>query len=389
MFNNVDEKKLEAVAVDSKKLASNLPEVLDDCYGIEGGDVTSLLQTYFPLVNWLLDTSQSRALRSELNGRYRDALSNRFHKETIGEEGEEQVKWVMETPRSIWTELPESTANECCWLPMDFAKCAGKVPINLLCLKDCGDITDDLMGDILRFNQRNAVEPIANPGETFNEARVRLDRLSMLFYTAHNVIQGIDDTYTDTLKPFHGLLAILENPAVMHYDGSNMLAAFAAVGCRLDILGGRNQIIAVNPVIYSAIAAAIIPDANGLLPAGWTKDANGVIRFHGREFIQDKLVPVDITNGTGEAWILDGESLGLFLATDLAPTDSFIRYSGLNTQDAPRCGEECMYMYNLGAAFSNNANRLAVITDIPVQSACAGTIANLAGYVNPQTLIPR
>lgn len=384
MFNNeIDTKRLEEVAVDSKKLASNFPEVMDDCYGIEGGDVTSILQTYFPLVDWLMNTAQSRSLRNELNGRYRDALSNRFHKEDIAG----VTKWVMETPRSIWTEPPTSTANECCWLPFDFAKCAGKVPINLLCLKDCGDITDDLMGDILRFNQRNAVSPISRPGETFNEVRRRIDRLSMLFFTAHNVIQGIDDTYTDTLKPFHGLLALLENPAVMHYDGSNLLAAFRSLGCRLDILGG-NQVIAVNPIIYSSIAAAIVPDANGNLPAGWTKNGE-TVKFHGRSFIQDKLVPVDTAAGTGEAWVLDGDSVGLFLATDLAPTDSFIRYSGHNTESAPRCGEECMYMYNLGAAFSNNANKLAVITDIPVESACTGAVADLAALVNPTTLIPR
>lgn len=388
MFENVSTSKLDKVAVDSAKLASNFPEVMGDCYGVEGADVTSIIQDKFPLVDWLMDTDPSRALRSELNGQYRDATSNRFHKATIGEGEEAQSKWVMETPRSIWTTEPPSTANECCWLPFDFAKCAGQVPINLLCLKDCGNIEDDLMGDILRYNERNSVAPIAYAGDTFNEVRKRIDRLSMIWYTAHNVIHGIDNTYTDTLKPFHGLLAVMENPAVAHYSGTNILSAFAQLGCRLALLGGE-QIIAVNPLIYQSIVAAIVPDMNGNLPAGWTKSATGEITFNGRRFIQDKLVPVNTEAGTGEAWVLDRETIGLFLATDLAPTDRFVRYSGINTVETPTCGEECMYMYNLGAVWGTDANKLAVITDIPVVSACAGAMADLASLVAPTTLIPR
>ena len=390
MFENVSTNKLEQVAVDKAELASNFPDVVaNDCYGIDGLKVASIIQDRFPLIDWLMDTAPSRALRSEINSvQYRDGVVNRVHKATIGEGEEAQTKWVMETPRSIWTTEPPSTENECCWLPFDFAKCAGQVPLNLLCLKDCGDIEDDLMGDILRVNRRTEVPPIAYEGDTFNEVRRRIDRLSMLFYTAHNIIHGIDDTYTSTLKPFHGLLAVLENQAVAHYDGTNILAAFAQLGCRLALLGG-NQVIAVNPLIYNSIAAAIVPDQNGNLPGGWTKDANGVIRFQGIRFILDKLVPVDVEAGTGEAWVLDGDTLGLFLATDLAPTDRFIRYSGINNIETPKCGEECMYMYNLGAVWGTDANRLAVITDIPVESACTGAMSDLAGLINPTTLIPR
>ena len=388
MFENVSTNKLSQVAVDKAELASNFPEVANGCTGIEGAKVSDIIQDRFPLVDWLMDTTPSRELRGELNRASDVYCGGRFHKATIGEGADAQTKWVIETPRSIWTTEPTSTANECCWLPFDFAKCAGQVAINLLCLKDCGNIEDDLMGDILRISERQAVDPISRTGETFNEVRKRIDRLSMLYYTAHNVILGLDNTYTDTLKPFHGLLAVLENPAVAHIDGTNILSAFAQLGCRLDILGG-DQVIAVNPVIYSSIAAAIVPDQNGNLPAGWT-NANGVITFHGRRFIQDRLVPVDTGAGTGEAWVLDGETLGMFLATDLAPTDRFIRYSGINNvEPATKCGEECMYMYNLGAVFGSDANRLAVIQDIPVSSACTGAISDLAQLIQPTTLIPR
>lgn len=379
---NTEIRDLEQVAVDSTKLASNFPDIARDCYGLEGATLASEIQNRFPLVYFLLGTSLSRQMR---NRALRDRLA--LYQETVGEAGQEETKWMLETPRNIWSLPPQSTQGECCWLPFDFAKCAGKVPVNLLCLKDCGNILDDLIGKVARYGQRDAVPPIANTGDTIDEVRKRIDRMSMAFFTAYNVILGMDNVYTDTLKPFHGLLAVLENQAVMKYNGADILAAFAWLGCRFDMLGGR-QVIAVNPVIYSSIAAAIVPDVNGNLPAGWTKNGNE-ITFKGRRFIQDKLVPVDVATGTGEAWVLDEETLGMWLGTDLAPTDDFIRYSGINTVETPNCGEECMYMYNFGTVFGTDANKLAVITNIPVQSACTGVIADLANLVNPNTLIPR
>lgn len=390
MFENVSTAKLDRVAEDQAKLASNFPEIVSDCYGIDGASVDGILQDRFPVVNWLMDTVPSREIRDLADSRrYRDGLSDKIHKATVGEGAEAQTKYVLETPRSIWsTEMP-STENECCWLPPDFAKCGGQAPLNLLCLKDCGNIEDDLMGDLLRINEKMAVSPIANPGDTFNEVRRRIDRLSMIYYSAHNIVHGLDNTYTATLKPFHGLLAVLENPAVAHYKGTNVLAAFAQLGCRLDLIGGR-QVIAVNPIIYSSIMAAIIPDQNGNLPAGWTKSGD-TITFHGRRFLQDKLIPVDVENGTGEAWVLDEETVGLFLATDIAPREGtrFVRYSGINNVETPNCGEECMYLYNMGTVWGSDANKLAVITDIPVSSACAGTMSRFAGLIQPTTLVPR
>lgn len=379
---NTEIRDLEQVAVDSTKLASNFPDIARDCYGLEGATLASEIQDRFPLTYFLLNTSLSRQMR---NRALRDRIA--LYQETVGEEGQEETKWMLETPRNIWSLPPQSTQGECCWLPVDFAKCAGKVPVNLLCLKDCGNILDDLIGKVARYGQRDAVPPIANAGDTIDEVRKRIDRMSMAFFTAYNAILGMDNVYTDTLKPFHGLLAVLENPAVMKYNGTDILAAFEWLGCRFDMLGGR-QVIAVNPVIYSSIAAAIVPDVNGNLPAGWTKDGNEVT-FKGRRFIQDKLVPVDVATGTGEAWILDEETLGMWLGTDLAPTDDFIRYSGINTVETPNCGEECMYMYNFGAVFGTDANKLAVITNIPVQSACTGVIADYANLVTPNTLIPK
>lgn len=375
---DVEIKDLDAVAVDKTKLESNISKIATDCQGLEGASLASELNNRFPLVTRLLGTSASAEMR-----RRRVNKMLYMHQETV----DGQTKWMLEVPGLVWSEPPTSTANECCWVPFDFAKCAGSVPINLLCLKDCQNVLDGFIYENLRFGAEQAVPGIASEGETVAAVNKRVDRLSMAFLTAANVIQGTDNTYTDTLKPFHGLIKVLENPAVPHYDGTNILSAFDQLGCRLAMLGGR-QFIAVNPIVYRTLEKTIYPDVNGRYPGDWEK-VNGRLRFMGREFVEDKLVPVDATAGTGEAWVIDDETVGLYLATDLAPTDKYIKESGLQTEAAPTCGSECTYMYNYGAAFGTDANKIAVVYDIPIYSACTDTVADLASLVNPTTLIPR
>lgn len=379
MFENVSNEALEAVAVDKKDLATNIADVAADCEG--GQTVASEIQRRFPVVDRLMSSAMSREMRR----RAQENLIN-AHKETI----DDKTKYVLEIPATVYTLEPASTENECCWIPFDFDKCASKVPLNLLCLKDCESIEDSIMDGILRFGSRDAIEGIASAGDRLREVKLRVDRLSMAFFTAKNILLGIDNTYTNTLKPFHGVLSVLENPAVPHIDGTNILEAFDLLGCRLALVGG-SQWFAVNPVIYNAIDAAVYPDERGNLPAGWTR-VNGQLRFMGRPFVQDKAMPVDTQAGTGEVWMLDDETSGVFMATDLAPTEAFIRRQGTYAGGQPvegSCGTECLFMYNMGAAFAQDANKLAVITDIPVQAGCVDAIADLAALVSPTTLIPR
>lgn len=378
MFENLTNAELDKVAVDKKDLASNIADVAQDCIG--DMDTTSEIQRENPVVTRLLNTRMSREMRN----RARAGLIN-THKETV----DEQTKWVLEIPRSIYTLEPTSTANECCWVPFDFDKCGSNVPLNLLCLKDCESIEDNIMSNIVRFGERESIPGIASRGETLREVKMRIDRLSMAFFTARNILLGIDNTYTATLKPFHGVLSVLENPAVSHINGANILEAFDLLGCRLAVVGG-NQWFAVHPMVYAAIDAAVYPDERGNLPAGWTK-ANGELRFMGRPFVQDKAMPIDTATGTGEVWMLDDDTSGVFMATDLMPTDAFVRRTDA-ANNAPvegSCGTECLYMYNMGAAFAQNANKLAVIESVPVQAGCVDAVADLASLVAPTTLIPR
>ena len=268
MFENVSDAALESVAVDRKDLATNIADVAQDCIG--DLDIASEIQNRFPVVSRLLATRMSREMRNRASA----GLIN-THKATIGE----ATKWVLEIPRTIYTTEPTSTANECCWVPFDFDKCGENVPLNLLCLKDCESIEDSIMNNIVRFGARDAVPGIASAGDRLGDVKLRVDRLSMAFFTAKNILLGIDNTYTATLKPFHGVLSVLENPAVSHINGTNILEAFDLLGCRLAVVGG-SQWFAVHPMIYAAIDAAVYPDERGNLPAGWSK-ANG-LSFMGR-----------------------------------------------------------------------------------------------------------
>lgn len=375
-IKNMSIQTLDQVAMDRTMLATNLPD-LADCTGA-GLDPKTEIQNRFPLVTWLLGTALTRRVRSAI-----DAEGNcLIHKDTV------TGKWVIEVPRELWSLVPEaSDTEECCWQPFDFAKCEGNVPLNLLCLKDCDSIMDELVGRNVGFG--SSVDGLASKGERLNEIKRRIARMSMAFYTAHTVIQGHDDVYTNILKPFHGLMEVMENPAIAVVNGTNILQAFASAWCRLSLMGYTNAIFAVNPVTYQGIAAEVKPGLNGELPEGWNRNGD-TITFHGMSFLQDKLMPVDLTDGTGEVWALNGDSVGLYLGTDLMPAEDYIRLSGdFNKTPAEGCGETCTYYYNFGTAMGNNANRLLRIVDVPIGGACLSAIGDLGGLIMPETLIPK
>lgn len=375
MNMNMDTRLLDERAVDMAKLSTNLPEIIGtDCTGA-GFDLASEVQDNFPLVTWLLNTSLSARVR-------RMVYANGLHLVTKNESG----KYQIAVPASLNTVTPTSTQSECCWAPMDFAKTAAQMPMNLLCLKDCENISDDLIGKALGFGS-TVVDPFVQSGETAADVKKRVARLSMAFYTAYTAVLGLDNTYTDILKPFHGLMQIMEDSTVVKISAkTDALAAFDSLICRISMLGinPSDVVIAVHPIVYNSLLSLIVPGQWNQLPFGWTRDGD-VIKFNGITFLQDKLVPVDAENSTGEAWVLTGDAVGLFMLGQLLPDGNFVRESGF-TSDTPAngCGQACTYYFNMGTALANNTNRLAVISDIAISTACAGSI----GLIDNGTLVP-
>lgn len=367
--------ELEKVAIESKELATNYGEVARDCFGLDGATFASELQDRFPLVDWLLSTPLSQSMRRTIeNG-------------LMGTRVDEEGNYLLQVPRSLWTLPPTNSADECCWTPVYFDKCAGEVPINMLCLKDRDNIMDILMNKTVKLSSRDAVAPIAYAGETLEAVNDRVARMSMALYTAHTVIQGMQNVTTNLTKPFNGLMQVMSNPAVIHIDGSSILGAFEELACRMVVLGYTGSVFAAHPLIINAIKAEIVPDQYNRRPDGWTVENDRTVRFNGVRFIEDKLVPFSTSTGTGEVWLLSSDAVGAMLLTDLIPTEAF-RRTGWSF-DENNCGTECRYYYNAGAVFANNANKLAVITNISISDACVNATADLANLIVPQTLIPK
>lgn len=370
--------KLEARAVTpddvAMKLATNFVDIIADCEGLDDFSVRNEIQTRYPLVAWLLNTSMANMMRR------RSLNPQMFHHSSA-----ENVDWEMEVPGTVYTLEPSNQGTDCCWTMPDFAKCAATVPANMLCLKDCDNIFDKMVMERLRINERTDLLGIARDGETVEQVNERIRKLWFAFYLAHTAILGTTNTSDNITKPFHGLEEVLADPAVISILGTNVLAAFESIGCRMSVLGIEEGIFATNPLIYDSLEKVIVPDQNGLYPAGWTK-VNGELRFKGIGFIRDKLVPVDMTAGTGEIWFLDGASVGLFFGYNL--NDPYVVRNDFTEQTLENgCGQFCTYLYNFGAVANNNANRVMVISDVPVSNACT-EISDLAALINPTTLIP-
>lgn len=366
---------LDRRAVDVQKLASNFIDIISDCEGLEDFSLRNELQNRYPLATWLSGTPFSRMMRQ------RSTNPQLFHHGV----GEDAADWVMEVPGTVYTLAPANSGSDCCWTIPDFAKCATEVPLNFVCLKDCDSIFDTMVYERLRINQRARLEGFAREGETLEQVENRIRHLWMAFYTMHTVILGTSNTSDNIVKPFHGLLEVMQNDAVISVSGANILAAFDSIGCRLDVLGGSNWVFALNPLMYRSLEDVVVPDANNNLPSGWSR-VNGRLRFHGIGFIDDKLIPVDMQNMTGDIWLIDGDSTGMFLGYSIGNEMEISKDFTEQTLENG-CGQMCYYLYNYGTVANNNANRVMVISDVPVSSACT-EIADLAALINPTTLVP-
>lgn len=369
--------KLDKVSVEPQeliKLSTNFIDIISDCEGLEDFTVRNELQTYYPLVYWLLNTPFARMMRA------RSTDPQKFHKSD-----KEGIEWEMEVPGTVYTLEPSNEGTDCCWTMPDFAKCSTPAPLFMLCLKDCDKIFDQLIMERLRINERTDLAGIARDGETVDAVNERLRIMWFAFYLAHTAVLGTSDTSDNIVKPFHGLLEVLQNDAVVSLSGANVMAAFNSLSCRLDVLGGNDYVFAVNPLIYGTLKRAIVPNEYGQLPAEW-EIVGGELRFKGIGFVVDKLVPVNMTSGTGDIWLLAGDAVGLFFGYDLSrPYEIRNDFTEQTLENG--CGQMCTYLYNFGAVAGNNANRLMVISDVPISSACT-EIADLADLVNPNTLIP-
>ena len=369
-------KMLDDIAVDQKMLATNFTDVIPECCGTDLEVKTALMNRH-PLYNWLVNTELSRRIRENISGRDANCYLVK------GNDGNYEIK----VPGAFWSLPPTDTSEECCWVPLDFAKCSGSVPVRRLCLKDCDSIDEELIGRLLRV--RHNYGGVTRAGETYWDTKKRIARLSMAFFTVYNIMYGRIGQTTPILKEFHGLFDVMSNAAVVSIPGTNILSAFDSLWCRLSLMGNtQGMVFGLNDIVYNSLLSVVTRDQFGNLPDGWTKNGDE-LRFHGIGFIRDRFVPVDMADGTGEIWLLNSAAVGLWLATNLMPADAFIKESGHKEETlANGCGSSCTYYYNYGSVFNNDANRIAKIVDVPITAACMATTGDLGAIINPTTLIP-
>lgn len=375
--------KLSAEAREKMNLDSNVGSV-GMAQDFSDNMLTTNIQNSFPLATWLLNTSFARQMRRAASR----GLGNLF------EDPDNEGRWSIMLPYVEYTLPPADTSGACCWVPMDIAKCANKAPIYMLCLKDCYSKMDEIINRIRRVGSNDLINYFQRRGETVEQAKRRMARLTMAYMTARNLILGLTTVGTNNLKPFHGLLEVMENDAVVNIDGGNVLAAFQALSCRLALLtdntpSGGDYVIAVHPLLYRSIQEIVKPDIWNRLPSGWTVTSTGEVRFNGLRFLLDKLVPIDLQNGVGDAWLLSGNVVGGWLVTDLMPGNAFIdEQFTANDVPADGCASRCIYYWNLGTVANSNPNYLAVVSGIPISAACASALTGLDGLITPDTLVP-
>ena len=366
--------RIDAHAVEAEQLASNFIDIISDCESLEDFKLRNEMQRYSELGTWLLNTPFARLMRRRSSD-----------PQILTKSDKDGVEYEMKLPGTVWTLEPANSGADCCWTVPDFAKCSGDVPLDFVCLKDCDKIFDYMVMDRLRVNEKSRLEGFAREGETINDVENRIRHLWMAFYTLHTMILGTRATSDNIVKPFHGLLEVMQNDAVISMSGANILGAFDSLGCRLNALGGDGWVFAVHPLIYQALEEVVVADERGNLPSGWSK-ANGRLRFKGHGFIEDKLVPIDLENLTGDIWVLDGSAVGAFLGYDIGD-ELEIRNDFTEQTKEDGCAQLCTYLYNFGTVANNNANRLMVISGVPISNACT-QIADLASLLIPTTLVP-
>lgn len=337
------------------------------------------LELDHPFLTWLLSTPLSNRVDSMMF----NSLSMP-HKDTNGD-------WVIMLPATAYTTPPEDTGEACCWVPIEIGFCNDYAPLRLLCLKDCYPILDSLINQRRKAGGSDLTSYFMNPGETVKAARRRMARLTMAYLTALNVLLGSLTSSTGVLKPFHGFVDLIENPAVITIDGTNILAAFDSLRCRLDVLTEGSWAVTMHPLIYNAIVSAMVPDRWGRYPAGWTVNGTSVTWNNNVRFIPDKAIPLSLADGVGEIWGANGNYVGAWLATNLQPTDDYIRTT-FTSNDVPAdgCGVECEYMYNYGTTFNTNPNYLFRIINVPLSRQCTGSaLQGLDDIIIPKTLVAR
>ena len=417
-FYNLTMKKIEEMAVDQEVIAHELDVfnrsqsfrvALSNEFPTEGRDTEpnighigagvsyasavprNPMQDSYPLTDWLMSNPAATRMRAHVTqglGNIRRANNN-------------LSGWEVSLPPLVHTLEPPDTTGRCCFAPMDLAVCGESTPLALVCLEDSWNISDGMWQNMQTAGNIDMVGVWQRQGESTRTARRRWARICFAFYTAHNIILGESTTDGPWIRPAHGLREVMERPTVANFDGSKMLGAFDEYYCRLRIVGDvAGTVFWMHRLVLDSIREQIRPDVNGHRPEGWEVDAMGNVTFH-----RLPLREAEAQNINLEAVIPHGDVLclnandtfALTAAPLLVPENDgdprkfqFHRpiFEGA-TQRPDDCGGEREYLYNGFGVDNFNDNKIAIISGVPISSACSGqALKGLDALINISTLIP-
>lgn len=349
-------------------------------------------RTSSPYLDWLWNTNASRRIRNNV----RNSLG-----QIIRENGENFLK----LPTIYHTKEYADTTGQCCWSPLEWALAGDKVPLRMLCLKDCESIEDRIIDEFQTVGSPDLKSFIQRQNMTARQVKVENAIESMAFFTRLNVINGVLEDETPLLKPFHGLQEVLDDPSVYSIAGQSWFQTFEAFRCRLEVLismtGVGQKVFWMNPITLRRIEVSVKRHLRHNsafvyttdLPFDWEFNAAGELTFLNIPLRSDLFFAIDPENpGIGDITFQDGDSIGIFMTSPFrlqnTPNNFHIRNQFTSTNDpAQGCASDCDLYYNVGTVFNLNANHLAVLEGTRASDTATCDLTGMHGLINATTLI--
>lgn len=330
---------------------------------------TNALRLKYPFLSALMGSPATASLFVTENGK-------RKYRQTVWNCETNELEVL--TGKTIYTELPPDIGTACCHTKPDLNGTLTKARPMRLCLKDC---RDDLTEHFTRL-ARQGFSIFGGQGseeEYFAELRAWF-----AFFQARDIMYGQTTVVGNNIARFPGVLELMEK-SVVAFSGADIVGLFEQLACRFSILPG-NYIFGAHPLLITSIIESVTRDGK-LLP-GFTRNGDA-LTFKGYRIVPDILIPINLTEGSGQIWIADLNKNGVFMEYDLMSPkmDKIDSYTDSQTGD---CFESCVFLKNYGFAFSKDFNSIYRVTDVPLTKACVGSSAllGLGGLVNPDTLVP-
>jgi len=278
--------------------------------------------------------------------------------------------------KEAYTTLPEDTGGACCYRPsleMEAKQYLAK-PARI-CMERC--YTEDEL-DTLKDRKVLPIDanPLALTGTNWYERDIQEFSNLATMFLERTVALGQKDISAPLLRPFPGLLDVINKESTITLDGSNLLSTIKTIDCTDSFVQG-DWLVLGNAIGIKAFNQAMATFSE---KAGYTPG----FKYQTQEF---KSAIFSLESMTTELWILDLNKVGLIL--DGAPTFNLNELTARETySDSDPCYQVCVQFKRRGFVFSTGLNSVFRVQNVGVGVDCASVIGRFAPLANQFTLIP-